>query len=175
MSFILDALRKSERERQRETVANPSHAPLATGRHRIPVWTWLLISLLSLTLIALAAAFWRSDQGALPATTLIERPPVIADSPPREDQPALDSEPAIDTPPRLRPIGELANFDPSLPALRLELLAYNNRDPASGSAWINGRRYLVGEKVANGPELIEVRSDSVVLSFAGEQFLLTTR
>ena len=135
-----------------------------------------MISVLSLALIALAAAFWRSDQGALPATARNTPPPATTARPAAEEnQQTISSAPAVDTPPRIRSIGELASFDASLPAFRLELLAYNSSDPANSSAWINGRRYRVGERLANGPELVEVRSDSVVLSFAGEHFLLTTR
>lgn len=175
MSFILDALRKSENERRREAVASLSRAPLAIVRHRIPVWTWFLIGLLLLALLALTAAWWRSDESVAPAMARSEPSSTIVNAPPVENQqaPVLASE--VVTPPRLRSIAELATIDPSLPSFRLELLAYNGQDPASGSAWINGRRYIVGERITGGPELVEVRPDGVVLAYASEHFLLTTR
>jgi len=175
MSFILDALRKSESERQREATASLSRAPLAIVRHRIPIWTWFLIGLLLLALVALTAAWWRGDESGVAATAQSVQPATEVVAAPNEIEPARVLDSAVVDPPRLRSINELARFDPSLPSFRLELLAYNGQDPASGSAWINGRRYLVGERIAGGPDLVEVREDGVVLAHAGEHFLLTTR
>lgn len=186
MSFILDALRKSENERQRESSASLARAPLAAVRHRVPVWSWFLIGLLSLALIALGTAWWRSEspetlvQAEAPVETVVPAP-----SAPVNEAASVNEVPALENllpaapesllPPPLRSIRELADFAPDLPRLRLELLAYNGREPDGGSAWINGQRYFVGDKVVNGPELIEVRPDGVVLAYAGERFLLTTR
>ena len=175
MSFILDALRKSESERQREASPSLSRAPLAIVRHRIPIWTWFLIGLLLLALLALTAAWWRSDESNVPTTAQSESPSTIVTASPSESQPTPIQESAVVTPPRVRSIAELATLDPNLPSFRLEVLAYNGEDPTSGSAWINGRRYFIGERVVGGPELVEVRSDGVVLAYASEHFLLTTR
>jgi hypothetical protein len=185
MSFILDALRKSENERQRDATASLSRAPLATVRHRTPAWIWVLIAMLSLSLLVLAAIWWRGNQDTFIGTTEVEPRTSVTDPPATENQPAAaetQRRPALSVstpesliPSPIRPVGELAVVAPNLPRLRLELLAYNGRDPAGGSAWINGRRYFVGERVANGPELVEVRPDGVVLAFAGERYLLTTR
>lgn len=183
MSFILDALRKSENERQREAAPSLSRAPLASARHQIPVWTWLVIGILTLALIALTTAVWQS--GPPEITSISESVPESLPTPTpaatvsesSEAAPSLveESRPATLTSLTTRPIREIATLDPSLPRFRLELLAYNGRDPSGSSAWINGQRYFVGDQVAGGPELVEVRPDGVVLLYREQQFLLTTR
>ena len=178
MSFILDALRKSESERQREASARLSRAPLATVRHRVPAWAWLLIAMLSVGMVALAIAWWQS----MPARPTIA-PPVSFESgsvtppvqPAATPLPATEPEVLPTTPLGLAPISELRVIEPGLPEYRLELIANNNQNPAQGSAWINGRRYYIGERIGSGPELVEVRPDSVVLAYGGMRFLLTTR
>ncbi len=58
MSFILDALRKSENERQRSAVPRVTRAPLARPRARPPVWTVVVIAVLTCSVIVLGAAWW---------------------------------------------------------------------------------------------------------------------
>ena len=57
MSFILDALRKSESERQREAPPSPTRIPLAVARAGLPAWVWLVIGALSVTVLAIGAAW----------------------------------------------------------------------------------------------------------------------
>jgi general secretion pathway protein B len=188
MSFILDALRKSETERQRDAAVSLHRAPMATVRQRTPLWSFVLIGFLSVALVAFVAVWWLGDSLFVAAGTGPEPPAAIAENAERDFRPMQAAPPAplIATqtptqapaslvPPPIRPVRDLATLDPGLPRLRLELLAYNGRDPAGGSAWINGERYFIGDRVANGPELVEVMPDGVILAFAGERFLLTTR
>jgi len=182
VSYIFDALRKSESERQREVATSLSHAPLARPRQRVPIWAWLVIATLSLALAALALAWWQGREES-PSPTPSLAPDIEPPSPALASEPAPISPPVTAPPtetseastPRLRPISELASFDPSLPEYRLDVLAPSSRDPAESSAWINGRRYYAGERIGNGPVVLEVRADGVVLALAGERFLLTTR
>jgi len=74
MSFILDALRKSESERQRDAAPGLVRMPLATTRRRTPVWTWLVIGMLSIALVAVSGAWWlrgrdATGDGAIAAAT----------------------------------------------------------------------------------------------------------
>jgi hypothetical protein len=206
MSFILDALRKSESERRRDAAASLSRAPLAAVRQRTPVWSWFLIGLLSVALLAITTVWWRGNrenlttgtgsrppaaaaENPVPDNVLLENagrdnrsaenlPPPLSTTAPTTTTPGTRAPPASPAsliPPPVRPIRELTALEPNLPRFRLELLAYNGRDPAGGSAWINGQRYFVGERVANGPELVEVLPDGVILAYRGQWFLLTTR
>jgi len=186
VSFILDALRKSETERQRE--ANPSlaHAPLATVRHATPAWTWIVIGALALALAALALAWWRSERpapeppppalgGARPGAGTAAGPGPAPGQPAASDPgaaPAAAESPLAAAP---RPAAELATLDPSLPTLQLQLLAFNPADPGRSSAWINGSSYGPGDRIVNGLELVEVRADGVILAYGGERFVLRAR
>jgi general secretion pathway protein B len=59
----------------------------------------------------------------------------------------------------------------SVPALRLELHAYSEK-PAERFVFINGRKYKEGERLAEGPEVVTVEPNGVVLSQQGQRFLL---
>jgi hypothetical protein len=75
----------------------------------------------------------------------------------------------------VRSINDLAQLGPNLPDYNLELLAHNAADPAASWARINGRRYVAGDTIDGGPEVVEIRADGIVLGYAGERFLLPTR
>ena len=180
MSFILDALKKSESERQREAVPSLAHAPLAASRRETPTWVWLVIALLSLALIASGTAWWRnanSDMSALAGRVdEVSTPQSTAGGDEANViEPARPANTRAAAVPRIQSISEFADIDPALENLRLELLAFNSSEPELGSAWINGRRYFPGERIANGPELVEVRIDGVLLAYLGERFLLVVR
>jgi general secretion pathway protein B len=60
MSFILDALRKSEHERQRTAMPGIAQVPFGLPRRELPVWALAVIALLVIALVTLAGALWRS-------------------------------------------------------------------------------------------------------------------
>jgi general secretion pathway protein B len=60
MSFILDALRKSEHERQRTAMPGIAQVPFGLPRREIPSWALGVIALLVVALLTLAGALWRS-------------------------------------------------------------------------------------------------------------------
>jgi general secretion pathway protein B len=75
MSFILDALKKSEIERQRQSQPGLMDAPAAQRRGRLPLWAILLGGLLSINLVVLGVMLIRS--GA-PAASTLKRPDTAA-------------------------------------------------------------------------------------------------
>jgi general secretion pathway protein B len=66
MSFILDALKKSELERQRQSVPGLMDARMAAGRGRLPVWAIALAVLLGINLIVLTVVLTRGGRQAPP-------------------------------------------------------------------------------------------------------------
>ena len=65
MSFILDALKKSEIERQRQSQPGLMDTPTARGRGGLPLWAILLGALLAINVVVLAVML---PPGRLPST-----------------------------------------------------------------------------------------------------------
>ena len=61
MSFILDALKKSETDRQQQAPAAFATVPSSDGNPRVPRWLLLLGALLAINLIVLLGMLLRSD------------------------------------------------------------------------------------------------------------------
>ena len=59
----------------------------------------------------------------------------------------------------------------SVPALRLELHGYSDR-PAERFVFINGHKYREGERLTEGPDVVTIEPNGVVLSQQGQRFLL---
>lgn len=113
MSFILDALKKSESERHRHSGPVLMDVRIAPPRRRLPAWAWIIVAVLVVNLLVLAWLLWfaperRSPQvvapaaAAVPAATPAAAPPVGA--PPAAVQAVPLPAPATPLP------------DPSLPA-----------------------------------------------------------
>jgi general secretion pathway protein B len=198
MSFILDALRKSELERQRDSAPGLARSPVATIRRETPVWSWLLIVLLSLALAAVATAWWmrQRDAGvAAPAGQAVTAPspaeaPEASGAASGAASPAAAMTAATAGPDATaggadagaaassgdpRPISDLIRAYPDLPRYALSFLEFNAADPDSGSAWINGQRYYPGQVIEGGPALVGIRADGALLAYRGQAYLLTTR
>jgi general secretion pathway protein B len=60
MSFILDALRKSEHERQRAAMPGIVQVPFGLPRRHMPAWPIVVIVVLAVAVLALGGAWWRS-------------------------------------------------------------------------------------------------------------------
>ena len=88
MSFILDALRKSEDERRREAVPGISRAPMAVPQDRLPRWALGVMAALAVCVLALGAARWLSPrpvevpETAAPAAATAPPPPADIAAPP---------------------------------------------------------------------------------------------
>jgi len=70
MSFILDALKKSEIERQRQNVPGLMDTRIAARRSRLPIWAIALAALLGINLIVLLVVLMRSG-GKQPEATAV--------------------------------------------------------------------------------------------------------
>jgi general secretion pathway protein B len=79
MSFILDALKKSEIERQRQSVPGLMDTRVAQRRKRLPVWAIALGALLGINLLVLTLTLTRKSA---PAPSPAPAPASRADAPP---------------------------------------------------------------------------------------------
>lgn len=84
MSFILDALKKSEIERQRQNVPGLMDTRIAARRSRLPGWAIALAVLLGINLIVLLVVLTRSG-GKQPAVAAVPHVAAVAAAPAAPD------------------------------------------------------------------------------------------
>jgi general secretion pathway protein B len=101
MSFILDALKKSEIERQRQSTPGLMETGGTPRRTRLPIWAVLLAALLAINVIVLLVLLTRHGAPAAPA-----QPPPVAR--------AANSEPAPE-PEHFSPLGAAPVYAPEIP------------------------------------------------------------
>jgi general secretion pathway protein B len=70
MSFILDALKKSEIERQRQSMPGLMDAPTSLRRGRLPLWAILLGCLLAINMVILIIVLLRNGGPSAASTTV---------------------------------------------------------------------------------------------------------
>jgi general secretion pathway protein B len=88
MSFILDALRKSENERQQQTPAGLSTVPSSLEGPRAPRWLWLLAGLLAINVVIVAALLLKSNAAPSPARPVTPAAEAVGGEPAAVDRPA---------------------------------------------------------------------------------------
>jgi general secretion pathway protein B len=197
MSFILDALKKAESERNRRVAPVLMDARLAPRRHGLPVWAWALGVVLLLNLGVLAWLLNRSraphtvsppvttaetatpDQTATTPSATPPAPPVMR-APETVAPPTMPVAPPHATGPSLEAIGdeeqlpsmqELRNAGVPLPELALNLHVYTP-SPAGRSVLLNGQRAREGEYLPNGVKVERITPTAVILEASGRRFRL---
>ena len=95
MSFILDALKKSEIERQRQTVPGLMDTRMTRRRNRLPFWAVALAGLLGMNLLVLTFVLTRKSASPAPASQAARTPsaPAAAVPPETEHFSPLDAAP----------------------------------------------------------------------------------
>jgi general secretion pathway protein B len=218
MSFILDALRKSEIERQRQSGPSMAEFPIARTDRRLPVALVAIGFLLAVNLAvvlffmlrdsrapeasampATAAAPSTATGGVpaatMPAPTTGNAPEILAPIDEFANEPAqtfdgIPTEPPDAPDPTLIPDAPLGHpgvtyseappapidsipgqGEGGLPELSVDLHIYAD-DPAKRAVFINGRRYVQGARILEGPVVEEITRDGAVLSYHGRRYLL---
>jgi general secretion pathway protein B len=221
VSFILDALRKSEHERQRSAVPGLSQVPLAAPQPQLPRWALAVIGVLVAAVLVIGGAWWRgtrvpaevasSQVDGSPVATVERTVALPALSPrntasqqsaparlPLQNESPLSTAAASSTgstngsdrddaslelslPPRptnlpddsvaLPNVAMLAAEGVAVPPLRLELHAFSAQ-PRARFVFINGRKYVEGDRLVEGPLLVAIQPTGAVLSHAGRRFML---
>jgi len=196
MSFILDALKKSETERQQQGSAEFSDVPTSSEKSNPARWLWLLAALLGINFAVLIGILMRSEPA--PTETVAEQSTQISNIEETTETPATDEaasfedqiavaieeheeleeyqEPAaaprpasnasIPTIDQLRLDGSL-----QLAELHLDIHVYS-KDPAGRFVFINMVKHREQSRIAEGPIVNEITPDGVILSYQGRNFLL---
>jgi general secretion pathway protein B len=95
--------------------------------------------------------------------------PVFEPVPRVEAPPPL---PVIEPAPPARPLSEMpSGYVANLPSLNIDIHSYDSK-PAKRYVLINMEKYREGDYLAEGPQLIEIQTDGVVLEHLGERFIL---
>jgi len=184
MSFILDALRRSERARRVLGAAEaPPAAPAPGERRRARVLVAVTLLLVANAAL-LAWSMLRSAPETAPAAppSGVVRPlaleaedptgaasgastPPLGAAPsavPSATPPPADAVPLADAPPALRA---------RLAALHVDVHGWAD-DPAQRFVLINLKRRVAGDALDGGAVLVEVVPDGVVIELAGQRVLL---
>jgi general secretion pathway protein B len=166
MSYILDALKRAERDRHLTHV--PTLATIHASAHPTrPRWLWvgggvLLVNAIVVILLLRA--------GPVPGPTSTPSPVSPAAAPPTADvqKSAQPTPPESSlTAPRSAPPAPPTPFA----ALKLEMVV-NADDPAERAVYISGRRYVTGQSLERGAMIESIAPDAVVLRWAGQRYLL---
>ncbi len=98
MSFILDALKKSETDRQQQSKAEFAGVPTSSASPGVPRWLWVLGLLLAINLVVLLGLFFRPDAAAprLPPIAVSETAEAVLEE-------AVTEEPSLEQPASTEP------------------------------------------------------------------------
>ena len=187
MSFILDALKKSEAERQEQASREFSSLPTAAASAPPRRWIWLpgaLLLLNTLALIALATRGGDRDEpaaipAAIPDEAAAEAPGFTAR--PREtgtaaahgEAGARSAASAASVPAAALPtLTELRlNEGVTLPDMNLDIHVYG-ASPAERFVFIDRQKLAEGDRLENGARVEEIGPDGVILRYRGTRFVL---
>ncbi len=188
MSLILEALKKAERQHKLGEVpslgAQPSDPPPPGMRGM----GWLLLVLFACLMLGLGLYLGGfrlappAEQGPIVSTPPATPPPVISEPTPQPLAPAplaevvpeapIENIPPPAPPKPARPLSEMpSGFVANLPSLNIDIHSYD-KQPSKRYVLINMERYHEGDYLAEGPQLIEILTDGVVLEHLGERFIL---
>lgn len=200
MSFILDALKKSEAERQRQNAPGIANVPDASARKSPHKWILVVALLLGINLLALVGVLYMANRGT---ETAVNPEPVAAGNneqssssfsdivaeakrtqPDRSAASANDSTPtgsesgATTQPATSVVSNSYESFNVlrakgllDLPDLHLDIHVYSGQ-PADRFVFINMTKYRESAKLTEGPVVKQITPDGVVLDYQGTDFLL---
>lgn len=200
MSFILDALKKSEADRQQQGSAEFAAVPTSPATASVPRWLWVLGILLAINLVVLIGLLFKPDTAttttAVPAAEIAAPPSfeeqvaVAQRNAPEEQTGTAIVAPAVTTNTFVKPV--LISQDPSavaaadlyptfqevrasgssnLPELHLDIHVYSS-EPEDRFVFINMVKLREGSELTEGPQVSEITAEGVVLEHRGQSFLL---
>ena len=195
MSFILDALKKSEAERQRQKTPGIANVPDASSRKPSHKWIWIVAILLAINIAALFGVLYLANHEGQPAVVTTPVAPgnneqsatsfseIVREAkrsePERQAAANTGDEAAPAATAEASAVSEsYATFDDlrtqgvlSLPDLHLDIHVYAGQ-PADRFVFINMTKYRENARLSEGPLVKQITADGVVLDYQGTDFLL---
>jgi general secretion pathway protein B len=198
MSFILDALKKSESERQQQSTSEFASVPSSSGNPNSLKWLWILGALLLVNVAVLLGLLLRDDAPAEDAaitTSSRENEATVVEQSFEEQvaaakliQPqtaavtqAEPSKPAASAAPKSTPSSSGAriltidevrlNGTLQLTDLHLDIHVYSDI-PEERFVFINMAKLREQSQLEEGPAVVEITRDGVILKYQGTTFLM---
>ena len=199
MSYILDALKKSDQQRQRGATPTlpTAHATVSASRQSFTGYYIALAVVLLCAGIAIGWLHpWQAEEPGHAAavatqpsiTERIPRPaPVATVEMPAQHPPVVSPVPVVSPAPvnlpmqtanpvetapeqKVTSLDELpAAIQQELPDMKIQLHSYSNK-PANSIVSINSRMLKEGDTVAPGLRLEQITADGVILGYKGYRF-----
>ena len=158
MSFILDALRKSDAERQRAVAPGLSDVRYAARRSRRNIWLPILVAVLAVNVVFMGVQ-WFGRAGVRPAPEVAASGPAAAGQPVAAPAPAVEPEPEPAT--DIRPLAREAEVGEPLlePAVGSELANLpvakeEGAEQAASAPTPKPSRILAGDDLPTAEQLI---------------------
>jgi len=196
MSFILDALKKSETDRQQQTGSEFASVPSSSGNPTSLKWLWILGALLLINAMVLLGVLMRDDAPTQDATITtpqsgneeivaqptfeeqvaaakLNQPPpaVMTQAEPPAPMVASPSTPSSSGA-RVLTIDEVrVSGTVQLTDLHLDIHVYSDV-PAERFVFVNMSKLREGSQLDEGPTVTEITRDGVILEYQGTTFLL---
>ncbi len=199
MSFILDALRKSENERREQAAPTLAGTPRATPAQKRTIWLPILAVVLAVNALVFGTLLLTRDEPA-PAAASVPTPPKpevrslrketrvdpspLAQPVPPATSPKVTAAPApspkpdaVPTPPQtIRE--DLPSLDQlraaglvSVADLHIDMHVYSS-DAAKRFVFINMNKYREGDRLAEGPTLEKITPQGTIMVQHGNRFRL---
>ena len=193
MSYILDALKKSEAERKKALRPGKERLALADeAPARPPYAAWAGIGFALAALLAAGAYLLGQRQAPAPAPPVAETVPQLPAKPQPQPEPTVvtaaetpaaikagEAEPSAEAPPEppapkrsiLRFADLPSRLQAKVPDLKVSSHLYSS-DPGDRMATINGTPRREGADLGGGLRLVEVTASGVLLEIEGRLFAL---
>lgn len=189
MSLILDALKKAESQHKLGEVPGIGAQPASPVPSGIGGLGWLMLILLSCVMLGLGLYLGgfrltspETGQTAAPPPIVAQPAEVSTPTPPPVVEPAAGTQPPAlpavsetpvpPVPKPARPLNDMPiGFVANLPSLNVDIHSYS-KNPAKRYVLINMEKYHEGDYLAEGPQLIEILPDGVILEHLGERFIM---
>ncbi len=201
MSFILDALKKSESERLRKDSPAFSDVPDSTRQKSASHWIWIIVVLIGINISVLTVIYMKPDRDPVtagPSAESISEPAqaagisdIVAEA--ERDQPSVAEATAVPVtriPAAAAPTASMVSTDTSvvletfatfndlraqgvllLPDLHLDIHVYSS-NPEDRFVFVNMSKYKERATLDDGPVVREITPDGVILEYLGTGFLL---
>lgn len=179
MSYLLEALRKAERERHRDRVPDLAqlHETDSDDRNGGRA-SWVVPTILGLVLLNLGvlSVFWLSRDNEAPPPSAAE-PTAFEPAVPEKPQPAPEPAPppveAYEPESYPEPVEPIEEMPPAahgeLPDIELSGHLYSSI-PGRSFILVNGRRYREGERLQEGPAVESIEESGAILNYRGERY-----